>query len=398
MSSSSLLKADLLPLENRPAIESHLAEAARAARRLAHDYGNILTSVLGYCELALSQVPEESSVSRFLKEALKNTQRGVVLTNRIRLFARAPDITGDVAILRDVTKEAIEALRAECQNEVKYQIVIENDLPPLAMHPDYLRQVLIELFGNAEEAGGSTREVSLRAGLVLLDEHDGHDYLGNPSEGNYLRIEIRDNGDGLSEEARRMLFQVPFFSDKPRQRGYGLSVVYGILKSHQGGFRVASRYNEGTVVEVLVPVVMDRASQAARQGSNERSVRDGTILVVDDDPTILSMVCFVLKGAGYQVIGESDPGEGWHRFLAESSDFFSLVVTDWSMPGLSGEGLSRRILDKNCHIPVLVMSGQVTSKELDRLFPDHPISLLPKPFAPQALLDAVASLERAPAS
>jgi CheY-like chemotaxis protein len=200
-------------------------------------------------------------------------------------------------------------------------------------------------------------------------------------------VTITDTGSGLSPEARRRLFSDVFFSTKKRQRGLGLALVYAHLATHQGGLRFGPHPEQGTAVRLYLPVaesVSTTSGGPAETGSSE----SGTpVLVVDDDPVVLDLVCNVLTQAGYRVQGTTEPGKAVTIFAA-APEPFGLVVSDVEMPGMNGYELTHKLRGADPRLKLLFITGHAVSFP-----PDGPqdFLLLKKPFEAKALMQAVSA-------
>jgi CheY-like chemotaxis protein len=244
---------------------------------------------------------------------------------------------------------------------------------------------------NALDAVPGVGCITLTSQLVCLNEKKCQQLLGDARPGKFVQIAIADSGAGFSAETRRQLFIDPFFSTKPRRRGLGLAIVYGILRNCQGGMRIEDGPAGGAVVRLFVPVAAARMPSAPCV----QPVRGNRVLVVDDDPGVLLLVCATLQQAGYRVQAAADGAEALDRYTAAGSDGFALVLSDVFMPHISGIDLARRLLATDARANVLLMSGEATSG-LDMADPLHDrFDLLSKPFRPEGLLRAVrAALQR----
>ncbi len=222
--------------------------AARIVRRLAHDFGNILTGILGFSELALSQQGgPDSSMHLFLTEIHRGAQSGAQYTERLRLFARQETSTKRTCRLADVLGE----WKSE---NVQLKRHLPADLPAVAVEPEALRQVLTIVLDNARESIPGPGVIEISARTVQVEAREAGELFGDVRPGTHLEIRIADNGSGLTPEAQRLLFAEPFFSTKSRKRGFGLATAYGILSGHRGGLELLSRPEGGTIARLIVPV------------------------------------------------------------------------------------------------------------------------------------------------
>src|SRR5262249_50481463 len=224
---------------DRAARQQRLETAADVARRLAHDFGNALTGILGFTELALSQqLPANTPLSSYLAEVHRAAQNGALFTHQLRLFSRRQSATSHGCTLGPIFAEQEARLFAARDAGVNAVFNLPADLPPAALDPEQLHQVLSALLDNAREALPGPGSISVTARLIDVNDNDTRDLYGAVRPGPHIEITIADTGVGLSPEAQKYLFADPFFTTKPRRHGFGLAVTYGILAAHHGGLRL----------------------------------------------------------------------------------------------------------------------------------------------------------------
>ena len=369
-----------------------LEQAATLSRRLAHDFGNVLTGILGFSELAVAHPqPASAQLSRFIDEIYSCAQAGANLTYQLQLFSRRQKPSGRKGSLLTLLAEEEVRFGSPGGSKVNWQSSVPIDLPKVAMDQDPLRDVLRAVIDNAREAIVGQGTVTVSACTVLISEADCLDYFGNLLPGLHVEIRVSDSGPGLSEEAQRQLFVEPFFTTKARRRGFGLAVAYGLLSSNHGGFDLSQSPLGGVLARVLIPVVEEPLAAAVPAVKPVRieKVFDEKVLVVDDDPMILQFVSLTLEQAGYRVKAVSNADDALDCYNAAGSDPFRLVLSDVVMPEVNGVDLARRLLIKDAQARILFMSGQVSPDFPRADFATHQFELLPKPFRPEGLLRAV---------
>jgi signal transduction histidine kinase/ActR/RegA family two-component response regulator len=397
------LNADSLPRWaeqlDRIARQQRLETAAAVTRRLAHDFGNVLTGILGFTELALAQqVPANTPLHTYLQEVYRAAQAGAQLTSHLRLFSRRQSATSRSCPLPVVLAEQEARLFSAREAGVNLRLNVPTDLPAVALDSEQLTYVLTALLDNAREALLGPGSISVSARLSEMSEADCRDLFGSAQPGPHVEITIADTGIGLSPDAQRRLFSEPFFTTKPRRRGFGLSTAYGILHAHRGGIRLHPGAEHGVVARVLLPVAPSCHSEAepASAGNGARETARGErILVVDDEPEVLRFVASSLERAGYRVESAPSGEAAFDRISAQGGDPYRLVLTDVIMPGIGGVGLVNRILKRDPAARVLFMSGHVSSDFTQQDFASYRFELLTKPFRADHLLRAVrAALDR----
>ncbi len=367
--------------------------AANVVARLAHDFGNVLTGIVGFCDLSLSlRTPADSQMGRYLRELQRCAQNGAELTHLLRLFSRRQ--AGGVHPCDTETIVTEEAARIGAPGSpFTVRTSVGARLPSAAIDAGQLRQVLAVLLENARDGMQAAGAASVSVRAVDLDADDCLDLYGDVHPGPHIEIAVADSGPGLSVEASRRLFTEPFFSAKTRRRGFGLAVAYGIVHAHHGGIRLRPGASGGTVAEVYLPVA------GPTPPAVETPARGEKVLVVDDDPNILRFICTTLERAGYRTQGAATAEEALVQYTAASADRLRLVLSDVIMPRTTGVELARRLVNHDPDVRVLFMSGQTTS-DLTRLdFAGARFEFLSKPFRPDGLLRAVrGALDRTPAS
>jgi signal transduction histidine kinase len=234
--------------------QQRLEHAANVVARLVHDFNNVLTSILGFTELSLAQLPPGSAVRNLMSEAYAGAQHGSQLLNRLgQLSIRnsaSQDLTTDLSVQ---LRETEERLRTAWGDAIRLEVQLPPSLPALAVDDEALRNLLDKLLENAREAISTTGKVSLSARLVELTKEDCLGLLGSACPGSFVEIAVADSGRGFSADARRRVFAEPFFSTKPRHRGLGLAAVYSLLANHGGGIRLEHGQRSGTVVRAYLP-------------------------------------------------------------------------------------------------------------------------------------------------
>jgi signal transduction histidine kinase/ActR/RegA family two-component response regulator len=369
--------------------QRRLEEAAPLTRRLGHDFDNVLTGIMGFSELALAQLSPEAPARPFVTEILHAARQGTQMTLQLRWFSRRNAASVRPSSLASLLKEEESGLRAAWGKDPKLHIELPSLLPQVSIGTEPLTMLLRNLLANAREAITGPGSVSITATPTLLTQDDCLDLMGNPTPGPFVELAVTDDGCGFSAEASRLCLNELFFSTKPRHKGLGLAVVYGILQAHNGGLRIDAGAERGTSVKVYLPAAPGLAPSHAKQNGRER------VLIVDDDPIILQLCSTTLERAGYQVHTALSGPEALTSYTAAAPDSFRLVISDILMPHMSGVDLARRLRNHDVNVNVLLMSGQVSADLAQEDLPGAGLEFLAKPFRPDGLLSAVRSaLER----
>jgi signal transduction histidine kinase len=257
------LMADRQPCraESLAELDERLQRAAHVASRLSHDFGNLLTSVLGFSELALNQVEQGTLAHRYVNEVWDVARGGAEWLKKLNFFCRrSPAAFTPVSLLGALAEE--EA-RLGPQNSAPWRADVPPDLPALACDIESLRQALRQVLDNAREATAGRGTVSVAARAVAFDSVQTQAFLGNPPAGRFVEIVVTDAGPGLSNEVQCRLWRDLFTSGKPRHRGLGLMMTYGIVRCFGGGLQIGSGPAGGTEVRLLFPAAAENAGSAA---------------------------------------------------------------------------------------------------------------------------------------
>jgi PAS domain S-box-containing protein len=323
---------------------------------VAHDFNNILGIIIGNAELALHDMLERHPAATHMEEIKKAAMRAKDVVRQLLSFGRRTDQKKEPLKLQRIVDESLQFLRASIPSTIDIRSHAPSDLNVVAADPTQLHQVLINLCTNAAHAMESNGGV-LEVRLANVDL--GQNAFENGCElapGRYVQLSVSDTGSGIDPKILDRVFD-PFFTTKPdgKGTGIGLAVVHGIVKNHDGDISIESEPGRGTTVKVLLPVVdASPASMARRQKhlptGNER------ILLIDDEKSLVKIGVLLLGRLGYTVIARTDPVEALTLFKT-APDKFDLVITDMTMPGMTGAQLSAAILKIRPDIPIILCSG-----------------------------------------
>ena len=356
--------------EERHRLEATLRQAQKMqslgtlAGGIAHDFNNILLAISGNAKLAMEDLPRDHAAVRSLEEIRKASERATRIVNQILMFGRREDQFERRPVnLTSVIDEALALLRATLPARVALLTAIEPELPAVNADPGQMHQVLLNLATNAAHAiGERPGAIHIDVLQVDIDEALMHK-LALPRAGRYVRMTVRDTGEGMSSEVLERIFE-PFFTTKPRGQGtgLGLAVVHGIVRSHDGAIEVASKVGSGSSFHVYLPIAKSAVQPPVPSAVASERGQGQHILYVDDEESLVFLIKRVLERLGYRVSGFTDAEQALAVFRADP-DSFDAVVTDLSMPGLSGNDVATAILAVRPNLPVVMTSGYVRAED-----------------------------------
>lgn len=351
--------------EEKKRLETRLSQAQKMeaigtlAGGIAHDFNNILSAIIGFSELVFEDISEcgnEESARENIREVLKASERAKQLVRQILTFSRMTETKFLPISLRSIIKESMKMLRAVIPSTI--EIKLETDVPGMIMSdPTQINQILMNLCTNAVHAMGETGGIlKIKLEEIFLAEDKPIDSL-ELSPGSYLKLTISDTGHGIPPEILERIFE-PYFTTKEQGRGtgLGLSVIHGIIKSHNGTITCHSLPQKGTTFEIYFPKL--DAGQEKEESDGKKSLPMGKerILFIDDEPILANLAVRMLKNIGYSVVPESNSKEALEIFR-KNPENFDVVITDMTMPGITGDRLAKEIIAIRNDIPVILCTG-----------------------------------------
>lgn len=322
---------------------------------IAHDFNNILSAILGYTELALIDVDRKSVTYQYLHEVIRGSERAKDLVKQILTFSRQAERERKPIQLKLIGKEVIKFLRASLPTTIEIRQEIVSDSLVMA-DSTQMHQLLMNLCTNAGHAMGENGGcLGVKMIDVVLEGGEAGDHPElNP--GPYIELTVSDTGHGIPTHIIDRIFD-PFFTTKKKGEGtgMGLSVVHGIVGSYGGKITAASEPGKGSVFKVYLPTV-ERVETPFSSGAD--AVQSGTerILLVDDETALVDIGRQMLESLGYHVDGRTCSREALELFKAKP-DSFDLVITDMTMPNMTGDELAKELMRIKPDIPVILCTG-----------------------------------------
>jgi PAS domain S-box-containing protein len=375
--------AKLRAEEARELLEADLRQAQKMqslgtlAGGIAHDFNNILLAISGNARLAAEDLAPDHPAQLSLAEVSKASARASSIVKQILAFSRREEAAHVPVDLRAIIEDSVQLMRAALPLNVSIRMRIGPRSPIVLGDPALVQQVVVNLATNGAHAIG-TQSGWLDIELGELEFGEAWP-AANLAAGHYYQLIVRDTGTGMGKDVIDRIFE-PFFTTKPRGQGtgLGLSVVHGIVKAHHGAITVESARGEGTTFKVLLPAVEGKRPVTLPAAPSVPQGRGQSILYVDDEEPLVFLITRVLERLGYRVSGFTDPAAAMAAFEACPASY-DAVVTDLSMPGMSGADFARRALNVRPHVPIVMTSGYVGPEDRDSAHRSGVRELLLKP-------------------
>lgn len=372
--------------EERSKLESKLHQAQKMesigslAGGVAHDFNNKLSVILGHAQLSLMQsIPDR--VRGSLEEILKAAEQSAALTRQLLAFARKQTIEPKVLDLNETVTSMLKMLQRLIGEDIRLAWLPAQDLWQIRADPSQIDQILANLCVNARDAIADVGKITIEAGNRTFDD----EYCTiNPGfiQGDYVQIAVSDNGCGMDRETQTHIFE-PFFTTKAigKGTGLGLTTVYGIVKQNAGFITIYSEPGHGTTFKIYLPRYEGKERQARIKGMAKPLLRgQETILLVEDEPSILKMTCSLLENQGYHLLAADTPGKAIEMAEQHAGDIH-LLMTDVVMPEMNGRDLARRMHALRPGLKCLYMSGYTANVIAHHGVLDESIHFIQKPFS-----------------
>jgi PAS domain S-box-containing protein len=351
---------------------------------IAHDFNNILSAIMGYTEICMLQAPQETQIPRRLGRVMHACQRARELVKQILTFSRQSTQEQNQVQIHLIIKEALKLLRASLPSTIEIRHEICTDSSYVMADPTQIHQVLMNLCTNAAHAmRGNGGVLSVKLEDVNL-ENDDVEIFSGLKPGSYVRLAVSDTGHGMDQQTLQHIFE-PFFTTKnfDEGTGMGLAVVQNIVTKHCGAVYVHSEPKKGSTFEVLFPKatiqpMLEKKSSAHLPQGNEH------ILLVDDEEFIVDMAEEMLKSLGYKVTTTGNSPEAL-KWFDQSPNDFDLVITDQTMPGMTGTELAERIKNIRSDISIILCTGYSEEIIPERTESPNIKAVIMKPFIIQEM-------------
>lgn len=355
---------------------------------IAHDFNNILTPIIGYSELLQMDLGKGNPLFTNTEEILKAAFRGKDLVQQILEISRQDPEKSKIKIpvkIPQILREAIKLIKSTIPPNIEIFDEVQEDCHPVLSDPVKIHQIVMNILINAyqalEETGG---RIDIVLKEIILGEGDS-DIL---KIGSYAALSITDTGQGINKNLLNKIFE-PYFTTKNKGRGtgLGLSIVYGIVKENNGNIKVYSEEGKGTTFNIFLPsiqhkeVLVPKISEVYETGSER-------VLIIDDEEPIVSVVGKTLENLGYKTTSCTNGQEALEKF-ENGVDTFDLVITDMSMPYITGDMVSKKMLSVRPDLPIILMTGFGTKITEERCKAIGIKALLNKPLTTAGLAKVV---------
>jgi PAS domain S-box-containing protein len=359
---------------------------------VAHDLNNILSPIM-----LTAGMMEQDDSPEFQKKLATNlatsSKRAADIVNKLLTFSRGSEQSREIVDPQSVVNEVYAIAKETFPPTIQLDLVVENDLWPITCNATEIQQVLLNLAVNAKDSmRGKEGKLTIRCSNQKITEEEAAFLLGDAEKGLHVCLEIQDQGAGIPESELDHIFE-PFHTSKDEGEGTGLGLAsaLGIIRGHDGGIDVVTRVGVGTTFKVYVPADPELE---VKGGDTKEMTRDGSgqhILVVDDEPFIVEMICKMLEQHKYVAQGVTTPTEAVKLF-AQHPDRFDAVITDLIMPEMNGIELIMKLREMNASIQILCMSGYAHHEIMEMLDQIDNQYFLNKPLKVDALLSTMYTL------
>ncbi len=376
----------LLDVTQRQQLEEQLRQAQKMeavgmlAGGIAHDFNNLLTIITGYSQLLLGNIPQTDSNRTAVEQIMKAGDRAAALTRQLLAFSRRQVLQPKILDLNVLVSGLAVMLRRLIGEDIDLRLVMGPELGRVSADPGQVEQVIMNLALNARDAMPQGGMLTIQTANTELEEGYGGTHLA-VRPGAYVMLSVTDTGHGMDAETQSRIFE-PFFTTKGQGQGtgLGLSTVFGIVKQSGGNLEVISEPGQGTSVKVYLPRIQQQAQVEAERAIPASARGSETILLVEDEDMVRSLVRETLERSGYKLLDAADPVEAM-RICESYQGTIHLLITDVVLPKEGGRELASRLVALRPEMKVLFMSGY-TDKALAAA---NDRSFLQKPFTPAVL-------------
>ena len=385
-------EAARLALERQVQQTQKLESLGVLAGGIAHDFNNILMAVLGHAELALDDISPLSPARDSLRQIETAARRAADLCRQMLAYSGKAPFTMETLDLRELIEEMAHLLKTTISKKAILNLHLEQGLPPIHADASQIRQVLMNLIINASEAiGERSGVITVSAGATRCDSaYLTETYLDNDlPAGLYIHLEVTDTGCGMDAETQARIFE-PFFSTKFTGRGLGMAAVLGIVRAHRGALKLYTELGKGTTFKILFPALESRPqTDAPAEGLEAPPPTGQTVLLVDDEESLLALGAQMLERLGYTVMTAPDGREAVDLYRQRQQDI-DLILMDLTMPHMDGVEAFREMRRINPRARIVLASGYSRQDAASRFAGKGLAGFIQKPYTRELLRDTLA--------
>ena len=380
-------------VEQRQKIEEELLRTRKLeaigtlAGGLAHDFNNLMTIVIGYCEFMRSELADNPPLLKEVNEIRKAAEKANSLTRQVLAFSRLQKPQAQLLNLNDVLKDMADMLRRLLSDDIEVAMLSDSSLGLILADRGQIEQVILNLVINAADAMPHGGKLTLSTANTSMNGSHLDQAFSQPASRACVCLTVSDTGVGMAPEIKARIFD-PFFTTKERGKGtgLGLATVYGIVNQAGGHIRVESEPGQGTTFHVSFPQCESAVENSVQAEASFPETRGSeTILVVDDEDSLLELLCEVLRRNGYTVLPAANGREAL-RLTREHPEPIDLVITDMVMPKMGGRELAEALHALKPSLKILYMTGYAEKAEDVKELLSSGHSFIEKPFTPDELL------------
>lgn len=372
-------------MDERQRLEQQLLQAQKMesigtlAGGIAHDFNNILTGIIGFADLAVRELHPSSPAYPFVSGIPAQGKRASDLIRQLLTFSRRGVTNRAPLNLVPLVKETVAILKRTLPANINVQLICADSVATVKADVTQMQQIIMNLATNARDAMPKGGNLTMEVRRVTLDEDycRSHAYA---TPGDNVCLIVRDNGTGMSEEVQQRIFE-PFFTTKDigKGTGLGMSMVYGIVKSHEGHINLKSAPGEGTEFGIYLAALEQESQEVADSERTDVSGGAETILLVEDESTVRQVETALLESLGHKVLTAVDGADAFDVFLRHR-DEITLVFTDMMMPRMDGKALLEELIRAKTDVKVVLVSGYGLSEDVAELRSLGFCAFLQKPF------------------
>ncbi len=382
-------------LERQLLLSQRLEAVGKLSGGIAHDFNNILGVIIGYSEALQQKIGVDDPMREAVDEIESAGRRAAALTQQLLAFSRKQVLEPKILDLNSIVADVEKMLRRLIGEDVELEIIPGSGLGTVKADRGQIEQVILNLAVNARDAmlrGGKLKIETMNADL---DENDAR-RTRYVVPGHYVMLQVSDSGMGMSAEVQSHIFE-PFYTTKEQGKGtgLGLATVYGVVKQSGGYIWVASEIGKGSKFQVYLPRAEGVATDISRKDLILTTHGLGTILVVEDEPSLRKLACKILKDSGYKIL-EAEHGTKALEVAKQFHDNIDLLLTDVVMPGMNGPELAEKLSIERPQMKILYMSGYTDGAVAAHGVLKPGLVILRKPFSHSQLLRNIAEMLAGP--